>query len=156
MTHYQLAELNIARLKAPIDDPSVKDFVDNIARINALAEASQGFVWRLKDEDDNALAINPFDDPRMIINLSVWESIENLFTFTYSSEHVDFFRRRAEWFGKLEFIGMVMWWIPAGEWPTAEEAKAKLDYLNEHGPTPHAFTFKKRFTVEELLATVVA
>ena len=149
---YHLAEINIARLLAPIDDPQIADFVANLDRINAVADQAPGFVWRLQTEDGDATAMRVFDDPMFIINMSVWESIEALFAYTYSSDHVDIFRRRGEWFSKMETPHMAFWWIPAGHIPTVEEAKAKLEHIEKYGPTPEAFTFKQRFTVEEMLA----
>jgi hypothetical protein len=153
MSAYHLAELNIARLKAPLDHPDTQEFTNNIAAINALAEASPGFIWRLQDDSTgDATSIRLMDDPLLIINLSVWDSVESLFQYTYYSGHADFFRRRAEWFGKLELVGVVLWWIEAGQYPTLEQAHAKLEHLNAHGPTPQAFSFKQRYTVEEWLA----
>ena len=147
---YHIAQLNIARLLAPIDDPLVADFVNNLDRINTLGESSLGFVWRLKDDTGNATAIKVYPDPRIIVNLTVWESIDALFDFTYKSRHVDIFRRRAEWFEPNEHIvNYVLWWIPAGTIPTVAEAKERLEYLRKHGPTPYAFSFKKRFPIPE-------
>lgn len=142
---YHLAELNIARMLAPAESPIMADFVNGLAQINALAEQSTGFVWRMKDDADNAMAIRLFDDPLLIINLSVWETIESLYEYTYYSQHAEFFRRRAEWFSKLEMVGVVLWWVKAGELPTLQDAKARLEHLNTHGASPLAFTFKKRF-----------
>lgn len=149
---YHIAELNIARMIAPLDSPVMAEFINNLNALNSLGEQSEGFVWRLKTDDGSATSIRAFDDPAIIVNLTVWASIEALFEFTYKSEHVDFFRRRREWFEKLESAAVVLWWIPAGTPPTVEEAKAKLEYLQANGPTPLAFTFKQRFTVEEMLA----
>lgn len=155
---YHIAELNIARMLAPLDDPIMAEFVANLDRINSLGMQSPGFVWILKDESgtNSATDIRPFEDERIIVNMTVWENIEALFNYTYYSDHTDFFRRRAAWFEKLEFGGMVLWWIPAGHIPTVEEAKARLEYLQQHGPTPYAFTFKKRYTpleTEEYMET---
>lgn len=142
---YVLAQANIARLRAPLDDPALKDFVDNLDPINLLAEKTPGFVWRLQTEEGNATALRPFDDERILVNLSVWENRDALFAYVYHSEHVTFFRRRREWFDKLDTPVLVMWWIPAGHRPTVEEAKERLDHLQQHGPTPYAFTFKESF-----------
>ena len=151
MTHH-LAQINIARLLAPIDDPQIADFVANLDRINAIADAAPGFVWRLQTEDGDATALRVFDDPMFIINMSVWETVEALFDYTYASDHVDVFRRRGEWFSKMDKPHIAMWWVPAEHIPTIEEAKARLEFIEKHGPTPQAFTFKQRFTVEEMLA----
>ena len=152
MADYHLAQLNIARMLGPIDSPVMGGFVARLDEINALADGYEGFVWRLQTEDGDATAIRVFDDDMLIVNMSVWESVEALANFTYKSIHVELIRQRHEWFSKLDQMYMVMWWIPAGTLPTIEEAKAKLEYLNEHGPTPLAFTFAKRFTIEDLIA----
>lgn len=145
MTVYHLAQINIARmLGTDIDDPIMADFVAQIDHINALAEAAPGFIWRLKSDTGNALDIQAYDDPRFIVNMSVWESIDALHQFTYYSEHADVYRRRREWFDKLE-VYMALWWIPVGHTPDEAEGKARLEYLEANGPSPHAFTFKQRF-----------
>jgi hypothetical protein len=150
---YHLAELNIAKLRAPLESPLLADFVNGLARINAAADHSDGFVWRLVgDGGDDATALRPFPDAEIIINLSVWQSVEALHAYTYKSDHTDFYRRRAEWFDKLDTPAFVLWWIPQGHIPTLAEAKTRLDALVAHGPTPYAFTFRQRYTVEEWLA----
>lgn len=142
---YHVAQYNIARLVAPLDDPRIADFVDNLERINTLGDRSPGFVWRHQTEDGTSTSVRVRGDPLIIINLTVWESIESLFEFTYRSGHVDFYRRRREWFEAPTEAYLVLWWVPAGHIPTVDEAEARLDYLRAHGPTPHAFTFKRRF-----------
>lgn len=142
---YHLAQLNISKLLKPIDHPQLAEFVNNLDKINALAENSKGFVWRLKDKSGNATGIQAFDDPMIVVNMSVWERIDDLKTFTYRSEHVDFIRKRNDWFEKPASNYMVMWWIKKGYVPTPEEGKNRLDHLNEHGPTAYAFTFRKIF-----------
>ncbi|MBI1257181.1 MAG: DUF3291 domain-containing protein [Chloroflexi bacterium] len=149
---YQIAEINIGRILGSMDSPIMKEFKDNLDRINALAETSPGFVWRLKGDNNNATDIHVYDDPFMIINMSVWESIDSLFEYVYKSAHTPYVSRRKEWFEKLTIPIMVLWWIPAGHQPTPAEAKLKLEYLDQHGATPNAFTFKQRFTVEEWLS----
>jgi hypothetical protein len=149
---FHLAQVNIARLRAPITDPVLADFVANLDRVNGLAEAAPGFVWRLKGDEGNALAVRAFDDEALIINISVWDSIESLFEYTYKSDHVEVFRRRAEWFVPLGAAHLALWWIPAEHQPDANEAKAALAHLDAHGPTPRAFTFRQRFTPEDMLA----
>ena len=142
-----LAQINIGRARDTMDSDTMREFMDLLAPVNALAERSPGFVWRLEDgESGGSTEIKLWpDDDRMIINLTVWESVEALFDFTYKSKHVEYFRRRREWFEKFESMHLAMWWIPAGTIPTPEEALARLDHLSEHGPTPYAFTFKQRF-----------
>lgn len=144
---YHLAQLNIGKIKYPLDDPHIADFVNNLAKINALAEVSPGFVWRLQDENGNATSILAFDDPDLLLNMSVWESVDALKAYVYKTEHGDFLRRRHEWFERM-MPYMVMWWVPAGHIPTLDEAKERLAHLTEHGDTPYAFTFRKLFEPE--------
>ena len=145
MTEYQLAQINIARAVAPLDDPRLADFVAGLDEINALADESPGFVWRLQSESGNATDILVSDDPRLIINLSVWESVESLFDFVYRSSHIAVMARRREWFERPSGPHLALWWVPAGYRPGVEEAVARLDHLERHGPAPEAFTFKHRF-----------
>jgi hypothetical protein len=140
-----LAQLNVGRLRAPLDDPAIDDFRDNLAPVNALAEVSPGFVWRLQDEGGDATGIKLFDDDLEIINLSVWESIDALADFTYRSGHVELLRRRREFFEAPSEPIMCLWWIPEGTLPTPQEALARLEHLRTHGATPVAFTFRHRF-----------
>ena len=142
MATHHLAQLNIGRIRYPDDDPRMSGFMDALDEINAIAEASPGFVWRLQDEDGNATSIRAFDDPMLLVNLSVWESVEALRTFTYTSEHVTYLRRRGEWFEKLSEPHMVMWWVPAGHVPTVDEAAARLRQLVAEGPGPDCFSFR--------------
>ena len=145
MISHHIAQLNIARAKAPLDTPQLADFVAQLDTVNALAEASPGFVWRLKSDSGNATDIRAYDDPLMIVNMSVWESVDRLFDFAYRTSHTKVMNRRKEWFVLLPGPYMVLWWIPAGMIPTVEEAKRRLDHLAAHGPTATAFTFKVRF-----------
>lgn len=152
MTTYHLAQLNVARMLAAADDPIMADFMNGLERINHLGEQTPGFVWRLKGEADNALAIRVFDDPRLIINLTVWADMESLRRFTYYSDHAEFYRRRRDWFHKDDRPMLALWWLPAGSIPTPQEARGRLEYLHAHGPTPYAFTFRHAFTTEEAAA----
>jgi len=145
MTEYQLAQINIARAVAPLDDPRLADFVAGLDEINALADESPGFVWRLQSESGNATDIPVSDDPRLIINLSVWDSVESLFDFVYRSGHIAVMARRREWFERPSRPHVALWWVPAGHRPSVEEAVARLDHLERQGPTLEAFTFKHRF-----------
>jgi hypothetical protein len=140
-----LAQLNIGRLRAPMDDPSIDDFRLNLEPVNALAEASPGFVWRLQDESGNATSLKFFDDDLEIINLTVWESIDALADFTYRSGHTEFLRRRRDFFEAATQPILCLWWIPEGTIPSVEDAIARLEHLRAHGPTPTAFTFRHRF-----------
>lgn len=152
MSRYHLAQVNIARMRGAIDSPVMADFVAQLDAINAIADTTPGFVWRLQGAEGNATALRVFDDPMLIINMSVWESIEALFEYTYRSDHIDVYRRRGEWFERMATPHMALWWIPAGHIPTPQEAKDRLALLERVGTSPLAFTFKQRFTVDEMLA----
>jgi len=143
--NYQLAQLNIARFRLPREHPDNVDFVENLDRVNAIAENQEGFVWRLIGEGNNALDVNAFDDPNVVSNMSVWDTLESLGAFVYrNSEHRTIMRRRSEWFDEIDFY-LVLWWIEEGHIPTLEEAKEKLEFLALKGPTEKAFTFKNPF-----------
>jgi hypothetical protein len=145
MSQFHLAEINIGRLRAPVDDPMIADFVANLDRINALADGSPGFVWRLVGDGNNATDIQPDPtDPMMALNMSVWESPEALGAFVYRSNHVGVMRRRAEWFEKIELY-LALWWVPIGHRPSVEEGWGKIQTLRRLGPTAQAFTFKTIF-----------
>ena len=146
MNRFHLAQVNIGRLRAPVEDPSMEGFRTQLQPINALADSSPGFVWRLQTEDGDATAIRPYpDDERMAINMSVWESLEALQQFVYQTAHVGPLRDRKQWFEPIEGPILALWWIPAGHVPTVAEAMARLAHLKEHGPTQHAFTFRSPF-----------
>ncbi|AXT50565.1 DUF3291 domain-containing protein [Aquimarina sp. BL5] len=147
----QLAQVNIAEMLAPINDPIMEDFVNNLDRINELAEQSDGFVWRLKGDEGNATAITVFDNLFLIINMSVWESIETLFDFVYKTAHSDILKRKKEWFHKMPRMHMAFWYVENGHEPSPEEAKERLYYLQEYGETPYAFTFKSKFTIDDAI-----
>ncbi len=146
MAHgYHLAQLNIGRVRAPVDDPLMDGFTSRLDEINHIADTAPGFVWRLQTEEGNATSIHAFDDPMLLVNMSVWESVEALHDFTYRSLHRELLRGRAEWFDRHDGPYQVMWWVPAGHQPSLEEAKARLDKLINDGPSPEAFTFAQRF-----------
>ena len=145
MTRYQLAQINIGRLRAPVSDPMIAEFVANLDRINAIADAAPGFVWRLTGEGNDATDIRPdASDPLIALNMSVWESPQALGAFVYRSDHQPVMRRRAEWFEKLELY-MALWWVPAGHIPSVEEGMGKIEILRRLGPTAQAFTFRDIF-----------
>ena len=144
MPIYELAQLNIAQMVAPLESPEMAEFVDNLERINALAERSPGYVWRLQTENGDATALRPFGDDRLV-NMSVWANIESLQNFVYKSAHVEIMRRRREWFSKIREAYTVLWWVPAGHIPTIAEARQKLDRLRIDGPGTEAFTFSKAY-----------
>ncbi|TGN39544.1 DUF3291 domain-containing protein [Marinobacter confluentis] len=144
MSRYYIAQLNIAQLKAPIDSPQLSDFVNNLDRINALADDSPGFVWRLQTEEGNATDIDYFGSDT-IMNLSVWDSVEALHRFVYRTAHVEIMSRKKEWFHSMNEAHMVLWWVPAGHMPSLYEAAEKLNAFRQQGPSPNAFTFKKAY-----------
>jgi len=139
---YHLAQCNIARAHAPLTELIMAEFVAQLDATNALAESSPGFVWRLKDDSNSATGIHVFDDPLLIVNMSVWESRETLFNFTYRTQHTDVFRMRKEWFAPLDIPHLALWWLPADQLPIAQDVKTRLDHLHMHGASPFAFTFK--------------
>ncbi|MEL7536100.1 MAG: DUF3291 domain-containing protein [Pseudomonadota bacterium] len=145
---FELAQMNVATMRAPLESPELADFVAGLERINALAEAADGFVWRLQTDDGDATALRPLGDD-VLINISVWRDIESLKTFVYQTTHVDFLRRRAEWFANPRGAHAVLWWVPAGHRPTEQEGIDKLDYLNDHGPTAAAFSFASPFPASD-------
>nr|WP_314895965.1 DUF3291 domain-containing protein [uncultured Flavobacterium sp.] len=142
---YHLAQINIAKLLEPIDSPLLEDFVEDLDRINEIAEKSEGFVWRLKDDTGNATNINPFDDSSFIVNMSVWETVDDLKDFVYNSDHMEVFRKRAKWFERMKTPHMALWWVKVGDYPTAEDGKNKLLELEKYGETESSFSFKELF-----------
>jgi hypothetical protein len=144
---FQLAEFNISRLKAPLDDPSMKEFVDFLDPVNAFAEQSPGFVWRLTAADGSAASYlpPPYEDQMMITNLTLWTDLESLRVFSYETVHRYFLQSRRKWFDRVHGKQVVMWWVPAGHVPTLEEAKQTLRLLEERGPSAGAFTFQDAF-----------
>lgn len=145
----KLAQLNIALAKYPLDAPEIKDFVDNLDKVNGIAESSEGFVWRLKDESGDATNIKAFDDPNMIVNMSVWDSVDSLKNFMFRTHHRDFMRRKGEWFHRLAEDTYVLWWVEDEHIPSLDEAIERLEHLREKGDSPYAFTFKTNFTESE-------
>jgi hypothetical protein len=142
---FHLAQVNVARLLEPLDRPSMQAFVEGLEPINRLADASPGFVWRLQTDDGDATALRVFDDDMIIVNMSVWDSVEALRAFVFRSEHADYLRRRTEWFEKLAEASTALWWIPQGATPTIQDAKAKLESLRARGPGQEAFTLRDEF-----------
>jgi hypothetical protein len=143
---FQLAQVNVARLLAPIDSPQLAGFVARLDEVNALAEAAPGFVWRLKDDvTNNATGVPMYDDTQIIVNMSVWASIEALRAFTYAGAHLEVFKQRRDWFSHLREAATAMWWVPAGHVPSVAEARERLDHLRAHGPSAYAFPFGAPF-----------
>jgi len=140
-----LAQVNIAVPLEPIESPLLADFMAALDPINAIADRSPGFVWRLQTEEGNATSLRAYDDDRIMVNMSVWESIEALRAFVYSTDHVGVMRRRRGWFERMGEAFLALWWVPVGHIPTVKEAEERLDHLRDRGPPPHAFTFRQHF-----------
>ena len=135
-----LAQLNIGRLRYELDDPRMADFVDNLARLNAIADRAEGFIWRLQDSSGNATSYRPFgNDLRMAVNMSVWENAAALERYVWQTVHKLLYGRRHEWFEKLDGPYLVMWWVAAGHIPSLQEAVERLEHLRRYGPSDHAF-----------------
>ena len=141
--NYHLAQINIAQALGSMESESMKGFVDRLDEINTIADNAPGFVWRLQSEEGDATAIRAFDNPLLLINMSVWEDIESLKGYVYKSFHVELIQDRDAWFGKMLQAHQALWWVPAGHIPTVEEGKLKLDHLQQYGPSEAAFTFAR-------------
>jgi hypothetical protein len=142
---YYLAQINIAQIRAPLDSEIMHGFTSALEEINALAEASPGFVWRLKTPAGDATSLRVFPDPRVIVNMSVWTDVPALKAYVFRSMHGRFFARRAEWFEKMDTPHLALWWLPEGELPTLDDAKARLASVAARGDTDQAFTFRTAF-----------
>lgn len=149
MRRFDLAQLNVARLVAPTDSPLVAEFMDALAPINALADASPGFRWRFQTTEGNATAERPFDDDTILVNFSTWDSVASLSDYVYRTAHTEFLRRRREWFEKVDDVAVVLWWVPAGHEPTVTEAVERLHRLRANGPSADAFTFRHPFDPDD-------
>jgi hypothetical protein len=149
MAHYHIAQVNIGHIRAPLDDPLMAGFVTKLDEINALADASPGFVWRLQTPEGNATYLRPYDDDRILLNMSVWETIPALRHYVYETAHAKLLGQRHAWFEKFAGAYVALWWVPAGHIPGIDEAKKRLAHLDEHGPTQFAFTFKAIFQPDE-------
>lgn len=144
-SHYHIATANAAQMRGSYDDPVMAGFVAYLEPLNALADRSPGFVWRLQDENGDATSIRLFDDPLVLFNMSVWESIDSLQDYVYKSNHVKAVQQRGDWFKPPSRPPFVVWWIPAGHIPEPEEGRQRLQQLWDNGPTAQAFTFRHRF-----------
>ena len=142
MANYHIAQVNIGRILAELDDPIMAGFVNRLAEINALADASPGFVWRLQESIGDNTYLRPYQDERTLLNMSVWESVESLHHYVFKTAHVELVRKRQAWFEKFAGSYSALWWVPAGHIPGVDEAKKRLAHLEAHGPTQFAFTFK--------------
>ena len=148
MTAFHIAQLNIGRARGAVDGPVMAEFMALLDPVNAVADASPGFVWRLQTEEGNATALRPYEDDRMIVNMSVWESMDALHDYVYRSAHGTVARKRRQWFEPLKDPYYALWWVPRGHIPTVEEGKARLAHLARHGATPHAFWFGLAFAAD--------
>jgi hypothetical protein len=146
-----LAQLNIAKARYSLEAPEIKEFIDNLEPVNEIAESSDGFIWRLKDDSGDATNIKAFSDPKIIVNMSVWDSIDSLKNFMFRTHHRGFLRRKKEWFHSISEDSYVLWWVPIGHTPSIEEAVDKLEFLRKNGDTANAFTFKSNFSAAEYM-----
>jgi hypothetical protein len=140
-----MAQVNIARMVAPLESETMSSFVARLDEINELADQSEGFIWRFQTEEGSSAYLRPFADDLILFNLSVWETVEALKNYVYRSQHAEMIKQRRSWFEKFDGYFMALWWIKTGEIPTVEQAKERLEHLQKHGETPFAFTFKKIF-----------
>jgi hypothetical protein len=145
MTGYWLAQLNVALARHEMDSPVMQGFVSRLEEIDSLADHAPGFVWRLQTEEGDSTSIRVFDDPLMLVNLSVWEDLESLRQFVFKTSHAELLKNRAAWFKEMDTNHLAMWWIPHGHIPSVEEAKAKLENIRQHGPSQAAFNLAKPF-----------
>jgi uncharacterized protein DUF3291 len=142
---HHLAQINIARMRAPIDDPMMASFRRQLDEINAAAEQSHGFIWRLQDDSGNATAIRAFEDPLLLVNMSVWRDLESLQDYTYRGSHLGVLRDRKHWFEKMDGPTIALWWVPEGHTPTVDEGKLHIALIMKNGPTAASFTFQQLF-----------
>jgi hypothetical protein len=152
MSRWHIAQMNVGTVRFPTDDPRLAGFMNRLDEINALAEASPGFVWRLQSDQGNATDIILTDNPLFIVNMSVWADVEALFAFVYRSAHQGVMTKRREWFERPDEAYQVLWWIPAGVHPTPQEGLERLHHLQQYGPTQHAFTFRQKFPPPDVTA----
>lgn len=146
---HNLAQVNIARMNADLDDPIMSGFAQRLDEINALADGSKGFVWRFQTEAGDTTYLRPFDDQRILFNMSVWETLEDLKGYVYTSKHIELLKSKANWFKKLGETHLALWWILKGHTPTVDEALEKLRYIKANGPSPAAFTFAHAYPKPE-------
>lgn len=145
MSGWQLAQFNVATAKFNDDDPRLTEFIDNLDRLNWLGDESPGSVWRFQSETGRSVDVKAYDNPRILLNLTVWDDLKSLWNYVYKTDHVEFLRRRREWFEVDAEPVHVMWWVPEGHRPTPAEGIARLEHLRAHGPSPHAFSFRDNY-----------
>lgn len=156
MQNYHLAQMNVAKARAAMDDEIMQGFVSRLDEINALADASPGFVWRLQTDAGDATAIQAYDDPNIIVNMSVWEDLDALKHYVYKTVHVELLRDRDAWFDKMREAHQVLWWVPRGHIPAIEEGRQRLQLLREQGPGQQAFTFARAVPATEAVLGITA
>src|SRR5688572_1077915 len=142
---FHIAQINIARLLAPLDDPRLAGFVSRLDEINALADSMPGFVWRLQTDEGDATSLRPYPDDFIIVNMSVWETPGQLREYVYRSMHAEVMKQRKSWFERFDGMYYALWWVPAGHIPSVEEARERLEHLRAHGESERAFSFKRLF-----------
>ena len=142
---WHLAQVNIARMLAPLDSPVMAGFVARLDELNTLADSSPGFLWRFQNESGNATYLRPYDDDRVLFNMSTWTTPELLKAYVYRTAHAEMIRQRQQWFEHLSDAVLALWWVPAGHRPTVDEAKERLEHLHRHGPSAQAFGFRGIF-----------
>jgi hypothetical protein len=148
-----VAQVNIAKMLAPPDDPVMIKFVDNLDRLNKLAEESTGFIWRFgADNSDKVKTIRLDNHDHILVNLSVWDNVDDLFDYVYKTTHADILKRKGEWFTTMRQMHMALWYVRPGQFPDLEDALKRLEHIREHGETPYAFTFKKRFSEDDFIS----
>lgn len=145
-----LAQVNIGKVRFGLESPEMADFVNNLEPINAIAEKSPGFVWRLKDESGDATNVKVEDNPDIIVNMSVWENVESLKHFMFKTHHISFLKRKKEWFVPMAEASYALWWVPKGYIPTVQEAMTRLEHLRKHGESKEAFSFKSNYAKPDL------
>ena len=150
MSSYHLVQSNVARMLGLIEDPVMAGFVERLEPLNALADASPGFVWRYQTDDGDATEVRVFNDELILFNMSVWESVEALEKFVYRNKHVEALQKKAEWFERASRATLALWWIEIGHVPSVEEAKDRFDVLWRDGPSAEAFTFRDRFPAPDV------
>jgi hypothetical protein len=149
MPSYHIAQVNIGRIRAELDDPVMSGFVNRLEEINALADASPGFVWRLQTNEGNATYFRPYGDERTLLNMSVWRDVASLRHYVYQTAHRELLRQRHAWFERFEGSYTALWWVPVGHIPGIDEAKRRIAHLDMHGPAQFAFTFKSVFEPDD-------
>ncbi|WP_211366232.1 DUF3291 domain-containing protein [Pseudonocardia kunmingensis] len=148
-----LAQVNVARLRAPVDDPSMREFAAGIDSIHCLAAASPGFVWQLRTDDGHGICVQPGEGGPVFVNLTVWRDYEALHAFTYRTAHAAFLKRRSRWFAATPQPSTALWWLPAGTVPAVDDALRRLRHLRTYGPTARAFSLRRRFRPDGTPAT---